>query len=76
MTSHRTGTREEWRTARLQLLEAEKDLTRRSDALAEARQALNLSHGRAPARAGSAASVMKATNEGDDRDDEAQHWHA
>src|ERR1041384_2408644 len=40
MTSHRTGTREEWRTARLQLLEAEKDLTRRSDALAEARQAL------------------------------------
>ena len=37
MTSHRTGTREEWRTARLQLLEAEKDLTRRSDALAEAR---------------------------------------
>ena len=40
MTSHRTGTREEWRTARLQLLEAEKDLTRRSDALAQARQAL------------------------------------
>jgi predicted dithiol-disulfide oxidoreductase (DUF899 family) len=40
MTSHRTGTREEWRTARLQLLEAEKDLTRRSDALAQARQSL------------------------------------
>jgi predicted dithiol-disulfide oxidoreductase (DUF899 family) len=40
MTSHRTATREEWRTARLQLLEAEKDLTRRSDALAEARQSL------------------------------------
>jgi predicted dithiol-disulfide oxidoreductase (DUF899 family) len=40
MTAHRTGTREEWRTARLQLLEAEKDLTHRSDALAEARQAL------------------------------------
>jgi predicted dithiol-disulfide oxidoreductase (DUF899 family) len=40
MTSHRTGTREEWRSARLQLLEAEKDLTRRSDALAQARQAL------------------------------------
>jgi predicted dithiol-disulfide oxidoreductase (DUF899 family) len=40
MTSHRTGTREEWRAARLQLLEAEKDLTRRSDALAQARQSL------------------------------------
>jgi predicted dithiol-disulfide oxidoreductase (DUF899 family) len=40
MTSHRTGTREEWRTARLQLLEAEKDLTRRSDALEQARQSL------------------------------------
>ena len=40
MTSHRTGSREEWRAARLQLLEAEKDLTRRSDALAQARQAL------------------------------------
>ena len=40
MTSHRTGTREEWRSARLQLLEAEKDLTRRSDALAQARQSL------------------------------------
>jgi predicted dithiol-disulfide oxidoreductase (DUF899 family) len=40
MTAHRTATREEWRTARLQLLEAEKDLTRRGDALAKARQAL------------------------------------
>ena len=35
-----TGTREEWLTARLTLLEAEKELTRRSDELAQQRQAL------------------------------------
>jgi predicted dithiol-disulfide oxidoreductase (DUF899 family) len=35
-----TGTREEWLAARLDLLEAEKDLTRRSDELARRRQAL------------------------------------
>src|SRR5262245_15627463 len=40
MATHMTGTREEWVTARLALLEAEKDLTRRSDALAEQRQQL------------------------------------
>jgi predicted dithiol-disulfide oxidoreductase (DUF899 family) len=40
MTKHRTGTREEWLTARLQLLEAEKELTRRSDELAQRRQEL------------------------------------
>lgn len=40
MTEHGTGTREEWLTARRALLEAEKDLTRRSDALAAQRQAL------------------------------------
>jgi predicted dithiol-disulfide oxidoreductase (DUF899 family) len=40
MATHMTGTREEWLTARLALLEAEKDLTRRSDALAEQRQEL------------------------------------
>ena len=40
MTTHRTGTREEWLTARLELLEAEKELTRRSDALALQRAAL------------------------------------
>ena len=40
MTEHRIGTREEWLAARLQLLEAEKDLTRRSDELAQRRQAL------------------------------------
>ena len=34
MTDHKTGTHEEWLAARLQLLEAEKELTRRSDALA------------------------------------------
>jgi predicted dithiol-disulfide oxidoreductase (DUF899 family) len=34
------GTREEWLTARLALLEAEKDLTRRSDELARRRQEL------------------------------------
>src|SRR5690349_7633792 len=40
MTKHRTGTREEWLTARLDLLEAEKELTRRSDELARRRQEL------------------------------------
>ncbi|WP_322048813.1 DUF899 domain-containing protein [Paraburkholderia sp. J67] len=40
MTTHATGTREQWLAARLDLLEAEKDLTRRSDALAQQRQAL------------------------------------
>ncbi len=38
MTDHKTGTREEWLAARLELLEAEKELTRRSDELARARQ--------------------------------------
>ncbi len=40
MTKHRTGTREEWLAARLELLEVEKELTRRSDELAGRRQAL------------------------------------
>jgi predicted dithiol-disulfide oxidoreductase (DUF899 family) len=40
MTTHKTGTRKEWLAARLELLEAEKDLTRRSDELARRRQAL------------------------------------
>src|SRR5687767_4570012 len=40
MTKHRTGTREKWLTARLELLEAEKELTRRGDELARQRQAL------------------------------------
>jgi predicted dithiol-disulfide oxidoreductase (DUF899 family) len=40
MTSHRTGTREEWRQARLELLAAEKELTRRSDDLARRRREL------------------------------------
>ena len=35
-----TGTREEWLAARLELLEAEKELTRRSDEVARQRQAL------------------------------------
>jgi predicted dithiol-disulfide oxidoreductase (DUF899 family) len=35
-----TGTREEWLAARLELLQAEKELTRRSDELARQRQAL------------------------------------
>jgi predicted dithiol-disulfide oxidoreductase (DUF899 family) len=39
-TTHRTGTREEWLTERLELLEAEKELTRRSDELAKRRQEL------------------------------------
>src|SRR3954454_9210244 len=37
---HTTGTREEWLEARLPLLEAEKELTRRSDAVARQRQEL------------------------------------
>jgi predicted dithiol-disulfide oxidoreductase (DUF899 family) len=37
---HSTGTREEWLAARLQLLEAEKALTRQSDAVALQRQGL------------------------------------
>jgi predicted dithiol-disulfide oxidoreductase (DUF899 family) len=40
MTNHKTGTREEWLAARLKLLEAEKELTRRSDELARQRQEL------------------------------------
>jgi predicted dithiol-disulfide oxidoreductase (DUF899 family) len=41
MTRHMTiGTREEWLAARLSLLEAEKELTRRSDELARQREAL------------------------------------
>src|SRR5215210_4468276 len=40
MTKHKTGTREEWLAARVELLEAEKELTRRSDELARLRQAL------------------------------------
>jgi predicted dithiol-disulfide oxidoreductase (DUF899 family) len=40
MTSHTVGTRETWLKARLALLEAEKELTRRSDAVASQRQAL------------------------------------
>jgi len=40
MTTHKTGTREEWLAARLDLLEAEKELTRRSDEVALRRQEL------------------------------------
>ena len=40
MTDHKTGTPEEWLAARLDLLDAEKDLTRRSDELARRRQEL------------------------------------
>ncbi len=39
-TSHATGTREQWLTARVELLQAEKELTRRSDEVARQRQAL------------------------------------
>src|ERR1700736_4989470 len=39
-TTHRTETREEWLAERLELLEAEKELTRRSDDLARRRQEL------------------------------------
>src|ERR671932_1250349 len=40
MTNHKIGTREEWLAARLELLEAEKALTRRSDELARRRREL------------------------------------
>jgi predicted dithiol-disulfide oxidoreductase (DUF899 family) len=40
MTQHRTGTRNEWLTARLELLKAEKEHTRRGDELARQRQEL------------------------------------
>src|SRR5213078_624215 len=40
MTSHARGTREEWLAARLDLLEAEKEHTRRGDELARRRQEL------------------------------------
>jgi predicted dithiol-disulfide oxidoreductase (DUF899 family) len=40
MTTHPVGTREDWLAARLELLEAEKALTRQTDAVAQQRQAL------------------------------------
>lgn len=40
MTAHPTATREQWLAARLDLLKAEKELTRRSDELARQREAL------------------------------------
>jgi predicted dithiol-disulfide oxidoreductase (DUF899 family) len=40
MTTHATATRDAWLTARLDLLQAEKELTRRSDEVAQRRQAL------------------------------------
>ena len=40
MTTHRTGTRKEWLAARLELLKAEKEHTRRGDELARRRQEL------------------------------------
>ena len=40
MTTHTTGTREEWLAARLALLEGEKELTHRSDELVRRRQEL------------------------------------
>jgi predicted dithiol-disulfide oxidoreductase (DUF899 family) len=40
MTNHRIGTREEWLEARIQLLQAEKELTRGGDKLAQQRQQL------------------------------------
>ena len=40
MATHKTGTREEWLTARLELLKAEKELTHKSDDVARQRQEL------------------------------------
>src|SRR5882757_1527742 len=40
MATHTTGTRKDWLAARIELLEAEKELTRRSDELVQRRQDL------------------------------------
>ena len=40
MTTHTTASREQWLTARLELLEAAKELTRRSDDVARQRRQL------------------------------------
>jgi predicted dithiol-disulfide oxidoreductase (DUF899 family) len=40
MTAHKTGAGEEWLAARIELLKAEKEHTRRSDELARRRQEL------------------------------------
>ena len=40
MAKHKTGTQKEWLAARLELLKAEKEFTRRSDELARRRQEL------------------------------------
>ena len=40
MTTHKTATREEWLKARIELLQAEKELTHRSDEVARRRQDL------------------------------------
>src|SRR4051812_37189636 len=40
MTDHKIGTRDEWHTARLELLQAEKELTRRGDEIAKQRREL------------------------------------
>jgi predicted dithiol-disulfide oxidoreductase (DUF899 family) len=40
MTNHKTGTREQWLAARLELLKAQKELARPSDELARRRQEL------------------------------------
>lgn len=40
MTTHNTGTRKQWLAARLELLEKEKELTRRNDELSRQRQQL------------------------------------
>ena len=40
MAKHNTGTREQWLAARLELLKAEKELTRQSDTLARQRREL------------------------------------
>src|SRR5215813_3509652 len=40
MTNHKTATREQWQKQRIELLQAEKELTRRSDELARLRQEL------------------------------------
>ena len=40
MTTHKTGTRDQWLKARIELLKSEKELTHRSDEVARQRQEL------------------------------------
>src|SRR6266576_1094183 len=46
MATHKTGTREQWLKARLELLKAEKELTRRSDEVAQREKGIEYNYRR------------------------------